>query len=186
VITPRSPVQGSCAVPEYLCLTRPYVPKARTLPLRPSPPALARSPPRHQPAGPGTTPEWSSTCVAPHPRHRDLRGTSSRPAPPQTRTRRSRAFPHPPGTPPHDGHNSSPPASCRSTTAPSPFTVSTTPPRVNPAALPSSLPNEETGGPQPVTDVITVPPHTKKDNPKAALKPHPQRQRRKPAPTSSS
>src|SRR5258707_621496 len=30
-ITPRSPVQGSRAVPEHLCLTRPYVPKARTL-----------------------------------------------------------------------------------------------------------------------------------------------------------
>jgi hypothetical protein len=31
VITRRSPVQGSRAVPEHLCLTRPYVPKARTL-----------------------------------------------------------------------------------------------------------------------------------------------------------
>jgi hypothetical protein len=31
VITPRSPVQGSCVVPEHLCLTRPYAPKARTL-----------------------------------------------------------------------------------------------------------------------------------------------------------
>jgi len=29
-----------------------------------------------------------------------------------------------------------------------------------------------------MTDVITVPSHTKKDNPKAALKPHPRRQRR--------
>jgi hypothetical protein len=37
VITPRSPVQGSCAVPEYLCLTRPYVPKARTLTPEPWP-----------------------------------------------------------------------------------------------------------------------------------------------------
>jgi len=27
-----------------------------------------------------------------------------------------------------------------------------------------------------MTDVITVPSHTKKDNPKAALKPHPNRQ----------
>jgi len=27
-----------------------------------------------------------------------------------------------------------------------------------------------------MSDVITVPPHTKKDNPKAALKPHPRRQ----------
>src|SRR6266851_8398013 len=35
VITRRSPVQGSCAVPEHLCLTRPYVPKARTLALQP-------------------------------------------------------------------------------------------------------------------------------------------------------
>src|SRR5438270_5586228 len=31
VITQRSPVQGSCAVQEHLCLTRPYVSKARTL-----------------------------------------------------------------------------------------------------------------------------------------------------------
>jgi len=31
VITPRSPVQGSRAVQEHLCLTRPYVSKARTL-----------------------------------------------------------------------------------------------------------------------------------------------------------
>ena len=50
--------------------------------------------------------------------------------PSAARTRRSRAFPHPPSTPPHDGHASSPPASCRSTSSPSPFTVSTTPPRV--------------------------------------------------------
>ena len=34
VITRRSPVQGSRAVPEHLCLTRPYIPKARTLPAR--------------------------------------------------------------------------------------------------------------------------------------------------------
>src|ERR1700704_2256039 len=39
VITPRSPVQGSRAVPEHLCLTRPYVPKARTLRTPPEPPA---------------------------------------------------------------------------------------------------------------------------------------------------
>jgi hypothetical protein len=35
VITPRSPVQGSRAVQEHLCLTRPYVSKARTLGGRP-------------------------------------------------------------------------------------------------------------------------------------------------------
>ena len=35
VITPRSPVQGSRAVQEYLCLTRPCVSKARTLGRRP-------------------------------------------------------------------------------------------------------------------------------------------------------
>src|SRR6266567_4418134 len=39
VITPRSPVQASCAVLEHLWLTRPYVPKARTL--RPGVPAVA-------------------------------------------------------------------------------------------------------------------------------------------------
>src|SRR5439155_19459569 len=37
----------------------------------------------------------------------------------------------------------------------------------------------------PITDVITVPSHTKKDNPKAALKPRPRRQRRDRVPTSS-
>ena len=31
VIIPRSPVQGSRAVPEHLCLTRPYVPKAKDI-----------------------------------------------------------------------------------------------------------------------------------------------------------
>jgi len=37
-----------------------------------------------------------------------------------------------------------------------------------------------------MTNVITVPSHTKKDNPKAALKSQPRRQWRGPAPTSSS
>ena len=36
-----------------------------------------------------------------------------------------------------------------------------------------------------MSDVITVPSHTKKDNPKAALKPRPHRQRRNQVPTSS-
>ena len=82
----------------------------------------------------------SSTCVPPHPRHRDLRGISATSGPSRTRTRRSSAFPHPPSTPPHDGQASSPPASCRSTTSRSPFTVSTTPPSVNSAALPRASP----------------------------------------------
>jgi len=82
-----------------------------------------------------------------HPRHRDRRGTSTASGSSRTRTRRGHAFPHPPSTPPHDGHASTPSSSCRSTTARSPFTVSTTPPRVNPAALPPPRPNEETGGP---------------------------------------
>ena len=64
------------------------------------------------------------------PRHRDLRGTSTASGPSAVRTRRSRPFPHPPSTPPHDGHASPPPASRRSTSSRSPFTVSTTPPRV--------------------------------------------------------
>ena len=37
-----------------------------------------------------------------------------------------------------------------------------------------------------MSDVITVPSHTKKDNPKAAPKTHPRRQRHGPVPTSSS
>ena len=42
-------------------------------------------PPDHLPGigPPGQAPAGSSTCVAPHPRHRDLRGTSSRPVPPR-------------------------------------------------------------------------------------------------------
>ena len=50
--------------------------------------------------------------------------------PSRTRIQRSAAFPHPPSTPPHDGQHSPPDSSCRSTTSRSPFTVSTTPPRV--------------------------------------------------------
>ncbi len=72
----------------------------------------------------------SSTCVPLHWRHRDLRGTTSASGLSAVRTGRSRPFPHPPSTPPHDGHVSSPAASCRSTSSRSPFTVSTTPPRV--------------------------------------------------------
>jgi hypothetical protein len=36
VINPKVPSSGSRAAPEYLCLTRPYVPKARTLSVRPT------------------------------------------------------------------------------------------------------------------------------------------------------
>ena len=79
----------------------------------------------------------SSTCVRPHPRHRARRGQNHTSGPSGSRTRRSAALPHLASTPPHDGQVSSPPPSCRSTTSRSPFTVSTTPPRVNPAALPS-------------------------------------------------
>ena len=68
---------------------------------------------------------------------RALRGHNHTSGLSSTRTRRSAAFPHLASTPPHDGHASSPPPSCRSTTSRSAFTVSTTPPRVNPAALPA-------------------------------------------------
>jgi hypothetical protein len=45
------------------------------------------------------------------------------------------------------------------------------------AALPSRVARpRRTGRAAPITDVITVPSHTKKDNPKAALKPRPRRQ----------
>jgi hypothetical protein len=54
--------------------------------------------------------------------------------------------------------------------------VSTTPPRVNPAALPSPAAKTKKREGRTHADVITVPSHTKKDNPKAALKPHPHRQ----------
>ena len=47
--------------------------------------------------------------------HRDLRGRTRPAGPSRTRTRRSAPCPHPPSTPPHDGHASSPPDSCTST-----------------------------------------------------------------------
>jgi hypothetical protein len=64
-----------------------------------------------------------------------------------TRTGRSRPFPHPPSTPPHDGHASSPPASCRSTSSRSPFTVSTTPPSVTDGP-PRGFAKRSRGGPR--------------------------------------
>jgi len=103
----------------------------------------------------------SSTCVPPHSRHRDRRGTSPASGPSSTRTSRGRACPQPPSTPPHPGQPSSPPASCRSTKAPSPFTVSTTPPSVNPAALPRASPKKTTGRAAPHPTLLTVPAHSR-------------------------
>ena len=68
-----------------------------------------------------------------------------------------RPFPHPPSTPPHDGHDSSPPASCRSTSSRSPFTVSTTPPRVTQRPSPGASPKDHGEG-RTTTDPLTVPP----------------------------
>jgi hypothetical protein len=45
-----------------------------------------------------------------------------------------------------------------------------------PSGPPVSGAKRRSGRAAPITDVITVPSHTKKDNPKAALKPHPHRQ----------
>src|SRR6266536_231765 len=58
----------------------------------------------------------SSTCVAPHPGHRALRGASTTPGPSAIRTGRGRACPRPPSAPPPNGQPSSPPARCRPTT----------------------------------------------------------------------
>ena len=156
---------------------------------RPSRPAITRCPAPAafaSSASPITSPasarrarhhDGSRMCVTPHSRHRDRRGTSHAcpsglSSLPGSRTRRLAPFPHLASTPPHDGQASSPPPNCRSTTSRSAFTVSTTPPRVNPAALPSPVARpERSGRAAPITDVITVPSHTKKDNPKAALKP---------------
>ena len=156
---------------------------------RPSRPAITRCPAPAafaSSASPITSPasarrarhhDGSRMCVTPHSRHRDRRGTSHAcpsglSSLPGSRTRRLAPFPHLASTPPHDGQASSPSPNCRSTTSRSAFTVSTTPPRVNPAALPSPVARpERSGRAAPITDVITVPSHTKKDNPKAALKP---------------
>jgi len=111
----------------------------------------------------------SSTCVPLHWRHRDLRGTTSASGPRITRTGRSRPFPHPPSTPPHDGHVSSPPASCRSTSSRSPFTVSTTPPRVTQRPSPG-LGQKITGraAPQPIRSPCRPGPHTRNPAPGTA------------------
>jgi hypothetical protein len=45
-VTSRSPVQGSRAAPEHLCLTRPYVPKARTFGSQAAYPSEYRTMPR--------------------------------------------------------------------------------------------------------------------------------------------
>jgi hypothetical protein len=120
---------------------------------------------------------------APQPRHRDLCGRS-RTLPPRTRITRSAAFPHPPRTPPHDGHASSPPASCRSTTDPSPFTVSTTPPRVTQRPSPVSLRQKSRGGPLPLPTRPTLSPRTTHPQQEPRNNASAQPQRRKPARTS--
>ena len=45
-----------------------------------------------------------------------------------------------------------------------------------PAAFPGYLAKDHTGRAAPVSDVITVPSHTKKDNPEGLPSPHPQHQ----------
>jgi hypothetical protein len=73
--------------------------------------------------------------------HRDRRGTTAASGPSAIRTGRGGAcVPAPAQHPIAPGQVSSPPASCRSTDPPSPSTVSTTPPSVNPAALPGTSP----------------------------------------------
>ena len=111
---------------------------------RPLPPTPARSPPR-APARRAQAPRRGSTCVTPHPRHRALRGQNHTSGPSSNRNRRSAAFPHLASTPPHDGHTSSPPPSCRSTASRSAFTVSTTPPSVNPRPSRLRLPRRRSG-----------------------------------------
>lgn len=70
----------------------------------------------------------NSTCVAPHPRHRDRRGRSLTRLPPAPRSTRGRACPHRPRTPAHPGHSRSPDPSLRSTDSPLASTVSMAPP----------------------------------------------------------
>jgi hypothetical protein len=83
-----------------------------------------------------STPNGSSTCVAPHPRHLARRGRSRhRPATP--RTTRVRAYPHPASTPPHPGQLSPPATNRRSTSTTSTPTVNTGASAHHRAALPS-------------------------------------------------
>ena len=114
----------------------PRSPGARPRP--PSPPAPARSPRRRRPAGPGTTPAaahasprtpGTATAAGPAPRPVPLRrpGTAPRRAP----------VPPPGQHPPARRAGQLPAPQLPFDHARSAFTVSTTPPRVNPAALPS-------------------------------------------------
>ena len=88
------------------------------------------------------------TCVRPQTRHRDRRGqNSSRPS--GTATRRRRACPHGPSTPPH-GHRSFPASSRDSTLSAEPRTVTTRCHlRHQPGGLPRSPARRSRGGPLP-------------------------------------
>jgi hypothetical protein len=153
---PRTVAAGRPSSPAIFRCPAPAAAASSAVPIT-SPPSARRD--RHH-AG-------SSTCVTPHTRHRDLRGTSTTSAPARTRTRRGREFPHPPSTPPHPGQHSSPPASCRSTTSPSPFTVSTTPPRVT-RGPPVSATRRRTGGPHPYPTCSPSRPAPKRTTPASA------------------
>jgi hypothetical protein len=91
----------------------------------------------------------------------------------------------PASTPPHAGQASPPATSRRSTSPGSAFTVSTGASKHHQCGPPVSSWQTKGGRADPRTDVITVPSHTKKDNPKGCPLPHPHRQRRIPPPTSS-
>ena len=125
----------------------------------------------------------SSTCVTPHPAHRDRRGRSRQPTRRSPRSTRVRARPHPASTPRTARAPQPPRPSRRSTTRASPPTVTTAPPSTR-TALPA-LGQETDGRAAAYLNLITVAPHTKKGNP-AGLPSRPSSPQRRPtAPTSS-
>ncbi len=124
----------------------------------------------------------SSTCVRPQARHRDRRGRNSS-QPPGIATRRRRARPHGPSTPPH-GHRSTPAASRDSTLSTEPRTVTTRCHlRHQPGGLPRSHCQEITGRAAAITDIATVTPSINPrpanppDNPERHGQRHPPRRR---------
>ena len=86
------------------------------------------------------------------------------------------AFPQPPSTPPHNGHASSPLAQLPFDYIPVTVYREHDASKRQPAAFPGYLAKDHTGRAAPVSDVITVPSHTKKDNPEGLPSHHPQPQ----------
>ena len=133
-------------------------PSNRAIRRCPTPRAAAASADPITPASSGrraSTPAGSSTCVTPHPRHRDRRGRTTLPRRPGPKITRLRACPHGASRPSQPGHARPPSFSIRSTPRASLPTVSTGAPLHPHAALPGASPKDHGEG-RPETDTLTV------------------------------